>query len=94
MKLIGELKKQVERTNTKEEAKDVIANAGMELTDDELDNVVGGAFSVGGNSNLRVPNKCHCDNPYVGRSGKDMNDHYYEKCGNCGGYITWQAEKP
>ena len=42
MKLIGELKKQVESTATKEEAKDVIANAGMELTDDELDNVVGG----------------------------------------------------
>ena len=43
MKLIGELKKQVESTATKEEAKDVIANAGMELTDDELDNVVGGS---------------------------------------------------
>ena len=43
MKLIGELKKQVESTNTKEEAKDVIANAGMELTDEELDNVVGGS---------------------------------------------------
>ena len=42
MKLIGELKKQVESTNTKEEAKDVIANEGMELTDDELDYVVGG----------------------------------------------------
>ena len=45
MKLIGELKKQVESTNTKEEAKDVIANAGIELTDDELDNVVGGSTS-------------------------------------------------
>ena len=43
MKLIGELKKQVESTNTKEEAKDVIANAGMELTDDELNDVVGGS---------------------------------------------------
>ena len=42
MKLIGELKKQVESTSTKEEAKDVIANAGMELTDDELDQVAGG----------------------------------------------------
>ena len=43
MKLIGELKKQVESTNTKEEAKDVIENAGMELTDNELDNIVGGS---------------------------------------------------
>ena len=42
MKLIGELKKQVESTNTKEEAKDVIENAGMELTDDELDQVTAG----------------------------------------------------
>ena len=42
MKLIGELKKQVESTATKEEAKDVIANAGMELTDDELEQVAGG----------------------------------------------------
>ncbi len=43
MKLIGELKKQVESTATKEEAKDVIANAGMELTNEELDDVVGGS---------------------------------------------------
>ena len=42
MKLIGELKKQVESTATKEEAKDVIANAGMQLTDDELDQVTAG----------------------------------------------------
>ncbi len=42
MKLIGELKKQVESTNTKEEAKDVIENAGMEQTDDELDQVTAG----------------------------------------------------
>ncbi len=42
MKLIGEIKKQVESTATKEEAKDVIANAGMELTDDELEQVAGG----------------------------------------------------
>lgn len=42
MKLVGELKKQVEETTTKEEAKEVIEKAGMELTDDELDNVTGG----------------------------------------------------
>ncbi len=42
MKLIGELKKQVEETNSKEEAKEIIENAGMELTDKELDLVVGG----------------------------------------------------
>ncbi len=42
MKLVGELKKQVEETNNKEEAKEIIEKAGMELTDDELDCVTGG----------------------------------------------------
>lgn len=42
MKLIGNLKKQVEETTSKEEAKEVIEKAGMELTDEELDQVAGG----------------------------------------------------
>ncbi|MBR4328946.1 MAG: bacteriocin [Candidatus Riflebacteria bacterium] len=42
MKLIGNLKKQVEETKNKEEAKEVIEKAGMELTDEELDQVTGG----------------------------------------------------
>ena len=42
MKLIGDLKKQVEKTNNKKEAKKVIEKAGIELTDQELDQVVGG----------------------------------------------------
>ncbi len=42
MKLIGNLKKQVEETTSKEEAKEVIEKAGMELTDEELDKVSGG----------------------------------------------------
>ncbi len=42
MKLIGNLKKQVEETKNKEEAKEVIEKAGMELTDEELDLVAGG----------------------------------------------------
>ena len=47
MKLVGELKKQVEETNSKEEAKEVIEKAGMELTDEELDNVAGGVDVYG-----------------------------------------------
>ncbi len=47
MKLVGELKKQVEETKNKEEAKEVIEKAGMELTDDELNNVTGGYFPSG-----------------------------------------------
>ena len=43
MKLIGELKEKVEKTETREEAKKVIEEAGMELTDEEMDQVAGGA---------------------------------------------------
>ena len=85
MKLIGELKKQVESTATKEEAKDVIANAGMELTDDELDNIVGG-WLINGYSLIGY---CQCDNRYVGETGYDCEGKAYKKCGNCGGYISW-----
>ena len=87
MKLIGELKKQVESTATKEEAKDVIANAGMELTDDELNNVVGGFVACGNSLVMHDGEKCYCDNSYVGETGMDCNGNYHKKCGNCGGYI-------
>ena len=42
MKLIGNLKNQVENAKSKEEAKDLIERAGISLTDDELDMVSGG----------------------------------------------------
>ena len=42
MQLIGKLKKQVENTNSKAEAKEVIADDGMMLTDDELEMASGG----------------------------------------------------
>ncbi len=43
MKLTGELKEKVEKAETREEAKKVIEEAGMELTEEELDQVAGGA---------------------------------------------------
>ena len=46
MKLIGNLKKKVDEANTKEEAKELIANAGMELTEEEMDAVCGGSSLV------------------------------------------------
>ena len=46
MKLIGNLKKHVEETKNKEEAKEVIEKAGMELTDEELDLVTGGDINL------------------------------------------------
>jgi len=42
MKLTDELKKKIEAAETREEKKAIIAEAGMELTDDELDGVAGG----------------------------------------------------
>ena len=42
MKLTGELKEKVEKAENKEEAKKIIEEAGMELTDEELDQVAGG----------------------------------------------------
>ena len=45
MKLIGNLKKQVENAETKNEKKSLIEKAGMLLTDDELEQVSGGGDS-------------------------------------------------
>lgn len=42
MKLVGELKKKVNQAQTAEEAKQLIEDAGMQLTDEEMDNVAGG----------------------------------------------------
>ena len=42
MKLIGKLKENVDKADDKEQAKGLIAEAGMELTDDELNIVTGG----------------------------------------------------
>ena len=45
MKLIGKLKEKVEKAENKEEAKKLITEAGMELTEDELDMVAGGRLN-------------------------------------------------
>ena len=42
MELIGNLKKQTEQTCSKEETGEIIEEAGMKLTDDELETVSGG----------------------------------------------------
>ena len=43
MKLTGKLKKQVEQTTSREEARSLIEQAGMKLTDDAPEMVTGGA---------------------------------------------------
>ena len=42
MELTGNLKKQVEKAESKEEKKSLIEDAGMLLSDEELDKVAGG----------------------------------------------------
>ena len=42
MKLVGELKENVEKAENREDAKELIKDAGMELTDEEMDQVAGG----------------------------------------------------
>ena len=84
MKLIGNLKKQVESTNSKEEAKEVSEKAGMDLTDDELNNVTGGFhFFVSGASGGRVK-FCECGNPEIGVRDASSGEL---TCKNCGGRL-------
>ncbi len=45
MKLIGDLKEDVEKAKSLQEAKEIIKKAGMELTDDEMENISGGAYA-------------------------------------------------
>ena len=56
MKLTGILKDKVDKAETMEAKKDIIAQAGMELTDDELEGVAGGK-----KANLAMPED---DNPF------------------------------
>ena len=53
MKLTGKLKEKVDKAESAAEAKDIIAEAGVELTDEEVDNVAGGVYR---NPNARRPN--------------------------------------
>ena len=59
MKLIGELKEKVEAAESREEARRAIEDAGIELTDDELDGIAGG---------LRRLISDRCGGPTCGRS--------------------------
>ncbi len=73
MKLTGNLKKQVEKAESKQEKKSLIENAGMLLSDDELENV------AGGKSNLYTPHEIYCagvvaDNGKVITPGCDFKE--------------------
>lgn len=64
MKLTGLLKSKVEAASTKEEKKSIIAEAGMELTDEALDNVAGGVFPP---EKEKIPPKPKATCPYCGK---------------------------
>ena len=77
MKLVGKLKDKVEKAETKEQAKELIANAGMELTDEEMDKVSGGiteeARTKTHNRKIDDGSACEGNNPAcIGSS--DNND--------------------
>lgn len=72
MKLIGNLKKQVDKAADRAEKKSLIEEAGMALTDDELDRVAGGGRA---SEDERF---CHCSAPDFGPDGTQL------LCGNCG----------
>jgi hypothetical protein len=42
MNLVGDLKEKVEKAESKEEAKQLIQDAGIELTEEEMEQVAGG----------------------------------------------------
>ncbi len=46
MELVGELKEKVEKAESKEEARDTIREAGIELTEEEMEQVVGGGTPI------------------------------------------------
>lgn len=54
MKLIGKLKERVEKAASLDEAKAIIAEAGMELTQEEMNTVTGGDIKRG------FTNQPHC----------------------------------
>ena len=51
MELVGELKEKVEKAESKEEARDTIREAGIELTEEEMEQVVGGGSTLFDNHN-------------------------------------------
>ena len=55
MNLTGKLKENVEKTETVEEAKKLIAEAGFELTDEEVENVTGGIVPQRPSDRLVIP---------------------------------------
>ena len=108
MKLIGNLKKKVENTKTKEEARDTIKKAGMLLDEDELEEVSGGSGGLDyiySNTLYYIErkkcNRCgkcveKCESGGVTRMKSGIciiNDHC-DGCGKCQGVCPFGAIHP
>lgn len=65
MKLIGDLKKKVDKAKTKEEKLEQIKDAGMELTEEEMDAVNGGQANAPLGKDFVYCSKC----------SRTVNDH-------------------
>ncbi len=90
MKLIGNLKKQVENEGTKEGRKKLIEKAGMLLTDDELDRVAGG-------TQINATSGLHSVLGSFSASGSPQLalDMFKQDCENGGTpYQLWQEQHP
>ena len=88
MKLTGKLKEDVKGASDREEAKKIIAKAGMELTDEELDNVSGGLDII-----VRLDYRQYhkCKNPACGAVYHGYKEKVPETCGMChtrAGYLV------
>ncbi|MCR4658538.1 MAG: hypothetical protein K5770_20255 [Lachnospiraceae bacterium] len=73
MKLTGNLKKQVEKAETKDEKKSLIENAGMLLTDEEVETVSGGAGGRGFYMTVG-----DCNGSYLALRPQPYWDQYHE----------------
>ena len=69
MKLIGDLKEKVDKAKTKEEKQELIKDAGMELTEEEMDAVSGGIF-------VESYPKCQCSKCGHFYSRNPSQSHY------------------
>ena len=56
MRLTGKLKEIVDKAESKNQAKEIIARAGMELTDEEIEQVTGGRSITIGHMEQRSDN--------------------------------------
>jgi hypothetical protein len=73
MKLTGDLKSKVDNAKNKEEAKGIIEEAGMLLTDEEVEKVAGGGG--GGGFYMTVGN---CNGSYLALRPQPVWDQYHE----------------